>query len=102
MAGIVRICAAAAALVLLFVPAIWNEFPLLQVSDEFAAPLCRTHRRQLHRSGNEAEWWQAVSRDINRSKLQSDCGSGYAMGGADRDCISGLFKTNGVGALVGA
>ena len=31
-----------------------------KVSDEFTVPLCRTHHRQLHRSGNEARWWEAV------------------------------------------
>ena len=36
-----------------------------KVSDEYTVPLCRTHHRQVHRSGNEAEWWQAVGRDID-------------------------------------
>jgi hypothetical protein len=29
-----------------------------KVSDEFAVPLCRSHHRALHRSGNEARWWR--------------------------------------------
>ena len=29
-----------------------------KVSDEFTVPLCRTHHRQLHHSGNELMWWQ--------------------------------------------
>ncbi len=29
----------------------------LKVSDEFTVPLCRTHHRELHQSGNEAAWW---------------------------------------------
>ena len=29
----------------------------LKVSDEFTVPLCRTHHRDLHRTGNEMGWW---------------------------------------------
>ena len=29
-----------------------------KVSDEFTAPLCRGHHRELHRFGDEAAWWQ--------------------------------------------
>jgi hypothetical protein len=29
-----------------------------KVSDEFTVPLCRTHHRQLHRTGNEKAWWE--------------------------------------------
>ena len=36
-----------------------------KVSDEFTVPLCRTHHRQLHRSGNEARWWQAMDQDVD-------------------------------------
>jgi hypothetical protein len=36
-----------------------------KVSDEFTVPLCRTHHRQLHRSGNELAWWRAASSAIN-------------------------------------
>jgi hypothetical protein len=28
-----------------------------KASDEFTVPLCRGHHREVHRSGNEAEWW---------------------------------------------
>jgi hypothetical protein len=28
-----------------------------KVSDEFTVPLCRTHHRQIHRTGNEPAWW---------------------------------------------
>jgi hypothetical protein len=34
-----------------------------RVSDEFAVPLCRTHHRALHRSGDEAAWWKASNID---------------------------------------
>jgi hypothetical protein len=30
------------------------------VSDEFTAPLCRAHHRELHRRGNEAAWWRII------------------------------------------
>ncbi len=29
-----------------------------KASDEFTVPLCRTHHRQVHRSSDEASWWQ--------------------------------------------
>jgi hypothetical protein len=28
-----------------------------KVSDEFTVPLCRGHHREVHRSGDEATWW---------------------------------------------
>jgi hypothetical protein len=28
-----------------------------KVSDEVTVPLCRTHHRQIHRTGNEPAWW---------------------------------------------
>jgi hypothetical protein len=34
-----------------------------KVSDEFTVPLCRTHHREVHRSGNEAAWWTNVGID---------------------------------------
>jgi hypothetical protein len=35
----------------------------LRVSDEFVAPLCRTHHREVHRFGNEPAWWKQVGID---------------------------------------
>jgi hypothetical protein len=29
-----------------------------KVSDEFTVPLCRGHHREVHRSGDEATWWE--------------------------------------------
>jgi hypothetical protein len=34
-----------------------------RVSDEFTVPICRTHHRELHRSGDEAAWWQKLNID---------------------------------------
>jgi len=34
-----------------------------KVSDEFTVPLCRGHRREIHRCGNEAAWWKKVGVD---------------------------------------
>ncbi len=35
----------------------------LKVSDEFSVPLCRGHHRELHRAGNEANWWSTKGVD---------------------------------------
>jgi hypothetical protein len=34
-----------------------------KVSDEFTVPLCRVHHRELHRCGNEAQWWERAGID---------------------------------------
>lgn len=34
-----------------------------KVSDEFSVPLCRSHHRDLHRSGNECLWWESLGID---------------------------------------
>ena len=34
-----------------------------KVSDEFAVPLCRGHHREIHRSGDEARWWDKAGID---------------------------------------
>src|SRR5262249_35365712 len=34
-----------------------------KVSDEFIVPLCRGHHREVHRSGNEADWWEKIGID---------------------------------------
>jgi hypothetical protein len=34
-----------------------------KVSDEFVVPLCRSHHRELHRSGSEYLWWENVGID---------------------------------------
>jgi hypothetical protein len=34
-----------------------------KVSDEFTVPLCRGHHREVHRSGNEAAWWDKTGID---------------------------------------
>jgi ERF superfamily protein len=34
-----------------------------KVSDEFTVPLCRTHHREIHRYGNEEEWWHKTKID---------------------------------------
>jgi hypothetical protein len=34
-----------------------------RVSDEFIVPLCRVHHRDLHRRGDEKQWWKATSID---------------------------------------
>jgi hypothetical protein len=34
-----------------------------KVSDEFTVPLCRDHHREVHRSGDEAAWWNKIGID---------------------------------------
>jgi hypothetical protein len=34
-----------------------------KVSDEFTVPLCRSHHRELHRTGNEIAWWTQIGID---------------------------------------
>jgi hypothetical protein len=34
-----------------------------KVSDEFTVPLCRGHHREVHRCGNEADWWRNAGVD---------------------------------------
>ena len=34
-----------------------------KVSDEYTIPVCRLHHRELHRYGDEASWWAAISLD---------------------------------------
>ncbi|MGA8652136.1 MAG: ERF family protein [Xanthobacteraceae bacterium] len=34
-----------------------------KVSDEFIVPLCRGHHREVHRSGDEASWWNKAGID---------------------------------------
>jgi hypothetical protein len=34
-----------------------------RVSDEFTVPVCRVHHRELHRSGDEAAWWEKLNID---------------------------------------
>jgi len=34
-----------------------------KASDEFTVPLCRGHHRELHRSGDEATWWEKAGID---------------------------------------
>lgn len=41
-----------------------------KASDEFTVPLCRTHHRQLHDSGNEVTWW--IDMDIDPLPIAHD------------------------------
>jgi ERF superfamily len=34
-----------------------------KASDEFTVPLCRGHHREIHRSGDEATWWEKAGID---------------------------------------
>ena len=39
-------------------------------SDEYTVPLCAIHHDQLHRSGNERDWW--TRREIDPARIASD------------------------------
>ncbi len=49
-----------------------------RVSDEFSVPVCRIHHRELHRSGDEAAWWQKLN--IDPLPVASRSGSGSTRG----------------------
>ena len=34
-----------------------------KVSDEYTVPVCRSHHREIHRSGDEASWWERAGVD---------------------------------------
>jgi hypothetical protein len=53
-----------------------------RVSDEFTVPVCRIHHRELHRSGDEAAWWQKLNIDplpVALSRSTSSSGVIWAM-----------------------
>jgi hypothetical protein len=41
-----------------------------KVSDEFTVPLCRTHHRELHRTGLEEAWWATYNIDATSKAAQ--------------------------------
>jgi hypothetical protein len=45
-----------------------------KVSDEFTVPLCRGHHREVHRCGDESEWWKSIGIDPrNFGSPGTDC-----------------------------
>jgi len=38
-----------------------------KVSDEFTVPMCRGHHREVHRCGDEAQWWRKAAIDPTMS-----------------------------------
>jgi hypothetical protein len=71
-----------------------------KVSDEFVAPLCRTHHREVHRVGDERAWWKQTGIDpikiarqlwrqtrlnerATRRKSAAEPAGGMAVSGAD-------------------
>jgi hypothetical protein len=41
-----------------------------KVSDEYTVPLCLSHHRDVHRSGNEVVWWENARIDPLAAALQ--------------------------------
>jgi hypothetical protein len=74
-----------------------------KVSDEFTVPVCRTHHREIHRTGDEAGWWATTAIDplaVARALwLQTHPHLLIAANGDDRE--EGNRKaTNGSGSSV--
>ena len=77
-----------------------------KVSDEFAVPLCRGHHREVHRSGDEAAWWDRQGIDPTPAAralwLEShplpDIDSGAAV--ALDDALSSQLSSEGVPSKV--
>jgi hypothetical protein len=51
----------------------------LKVSDEFTVPLCASHHRENHTTGDERRWWQdrgldplAIAGDLWRQSREGD------------------------------
>jgi hypothetical protein len=58
-----------------------------KVSDEFVVPLCRSHHRELHRSGSEYLWWENVGIDplkVARDLWEKTRSTRSARGGEER------------------
>jgi hypothetical protein len=71
-----------------------------RVSDEFTAPLCRGHHREVHRCGDETAWWKNAGVDPTRTaralwlethplpasadKIDSESSTSVAVVGADQ------------------
>jgi len=55
-----------------------------KVSDEYTVPVCRLHHRELHRYGDEASWWAAVS--IDPLPIALDLWKHSQLGAIAEDC----------------
>jgi hypothetical protein len=71
-----------------------------RVSDEFTAPLCRGHHREVHRCGDETAWWKNAGVDptgttrafwlethplpTNADKMDSESSTSVAVVGAQQ------------------
>ncbi|MBV6489585.1 MAG: hypothetical protein GHHEDOFH_03581 [Pseudorhodoplanes sp.] len=62
----------------------------MKVSDEFTVPLCRTHHRQLHDTGNEVAWWE----DLDIDALAVAKGLWDEWRGRNQTVNSGASKPN--------
>jgi hypothetical protein len=71
-----------------------------KVSDEFTVPLCRGHHRELHKYGDEPQWWEKLGIDpssaawalwlqTHPSLARSDNGNGDNLGAG-----SGILSPN--------
>ncbi len=58
-----------------------------KVSDEYTVPVCRLHHRELHRYGDEASWWAAVS--IDPLPIALELWKRSQLGATAEDCRTG-------------
>jgi hypothetical protein len=63
-----------------------------KVSDEYTVPFCRSHHRDVHRSGNEVVWWKNARMTRSRPHSWSKTRAG-ASPAQQAGTIKPLFKT---------
>jgi hypothetical protein len=74
----------------------------LRVSDEFVAPLCRTHHREVHRVNDERAWWRQAGIDPLKvaRKLWKNSRLNERVPDGERE-PSGVGTAPGLGGSVG-
>ena len=65
-----------------------------KVSDEFTVPLCRGHHREIHRCGDEAQWWRkaAINPTVSARALWLETHPLPALGNHSASQFNGLIK----------
>ena len=65
-----------------------------KVSDEFTVPLCRGHHREVHRCGDEAQWWRkaAINPTVSARALWLETHPLPVLGNHGASQFNGLIK----------
>ena len=65
-----------------------------KVSDEFTVPLCRGHHREVHRCGDEAQWWRkaAINPTMSARALWLETHPLPVLGNHGASQFNGLIK----------